>query len=213
MALTFNGKEVNNVKFNNADVNYVIKDGKLVWANPRIYLQSSYTQYINTNFLYKTTSSIEICSSSFYEGTLLGFDTENGQVAFAASANIMYYRIYAGGGSEVGGSARKRIYKLKSNIGYIDGIEVITGGTAVDSQLTTFLFARNINNSPQGRGSGKINWCKIYDNDAIVHNFVPVPTGLQIGDYIVPSNGMWDIVTQKFFGNRGTGEFSYGKDE
>lgn len=36
MALSFNGKEVNSVKFNNSDVNYVIKDGKLVWANPNL---------------------------------------------------------------------------------------------------------------------------------------------------------------------------------
>ena len=36
MSLNFNGKEVNKVKFNNAYVNYVIKDGKLVWANPNL---------------------------------------------------------------------------------------------------------------------------------------------------------------------------------
>ena len=201
------------VKLNALNGDYIISDGKLVWANPNLYLFSSYTQYIKTNFLYKTTSSIEICSSSFNGGSLFGFDTENGQVTFADADNIMYYRIYAGAGIAVGSSARKRIYKLKSNIGYIDGVKVVTGGTAVDSQLTTYLFARNINNAPQVRGNGKINWCKIYDNDAIVHNFVPVPTGLQIGDYAVPSNGMFDIVTQQFFGNSGTGEFSYGRDE
>ena len=201
------------VKLNALNWDYIISDGKLVLANPNLYLFSSGTQYINTTFLYKTTSSIEICSSSFNDGSLFGFYTENGQVAFAAADNIMYYRIYAGVGTSVGSSGTKRIYKLKSNIGYIDGVKVVTGGTAVDSKLTTYLFARNINNSPQVHGYGKINWCKIYDNDAIVHNFVPVPTGLQIGDYTVPSNGMWDIVTQQFFGNSGTGKFSYGRDE
>ena len=58
-----------------------------------------------------------------------------------------------------------------------------------------------------------INTLKILENEKLVYHFVPVPTGLQIGDYTVPSNGMWDIVTQQFFGNSGTGEFSYGRDE
>ena len=43
--------------------------------------------------------------------------------------------------------------------------------------------------------------------------FVPVPIGLKIGDFVVPENGMWDIVEQKFYGNMGTGEFIYGVDE
>ena len=54
---------------------------------------------------------------------------------------------------------------------------------------------------------------KIYEDDTLVRHFVPVPCGLQIGDYVVPSNGMWDIVEQKFYGNMGTGDFVYGIDE
>ena len=41
---------------------------------------------------------------------------------------------------------------------------------------------------------------------------MPVPRGLQVGDFIVPENGMWDIVEQKFYGNMGSGEFIYGVD-
>ena len=54
---------------------------------------------------------------------------------------------------------------------------------------------------------------KIYENDTLVRHFVPVPCGLQIGDFVVPSNGMWDIVEQKFYGNMGSGDFIYGVDE
>ena len=53
---------------------------------------------------------------------------------------------------------------------------------------------------------------KIWDNDILVRHFVPVPCGLKIGDFVVPENGMWDIVEQKFYGNSGTGEFIYGVD-
>ena len=54
---------------------------------------------------------------------------------------------------------------------------------------------------------------KIYEDDVLVRHFVPVPCGLQIGDFVVPSNGMWDIVEQKFYGNMGSGDFIYGVDE
>ena len=53
---------------------------------------------------------------------------------------------------------------------------------------------------------------KIYEDDVLVRHFVPVPCGLKIGDFVVPENGMWDIVEQKFYGNMGTGEFIYGVD-
>ena len=48
-------------------------------------------------------------------------------------------------------------------------------------------------------------------SDVVMH-LVPVPAGLQIGDYTVPSNGMFDIVSQKFYGNSGKGEFEFGTD-
>ncbi|MBR1380784.1 MAG: hypothetical protein IJ560_04350 [Alphaproteobacteria bacterium] len=60
--------------------------------------------------------------------------------------------------------------------------------------------------------SPKIYYVYIYDNDELIRNMVPVPAGLRIGDYTVPSNGMWDMVEQKFYQNSGTGEFIYGRD-
>ena len=53
---------------------------------------------------------------------------------------------------------------------------------------------------------------KIYEDDVLVRHFVPVPCGLKIGGFVVPENGMWDIVEQKFYGNMGTGDFIYGVD-
>ena len=42
----------NNNKYYGWDADtYVIKDGRLVWANPNIYLQSSWTQYIDTKVI------------------------------------------------------------------------------------------------------------------------------------------------------------------
>lgn len=52
---------------------------------------------------------------------------------------------------------------------------------------------------------------KIYEDDVLIHDFLPVPAGLKIGNFTVPENGMWDIITQTFFGNAGTGDFIYGR--
>ena len=55
---------------------------------------------------------------------------------------------------------------------------------------------------------------QIWDNDVLVRDMVPVPACMRIGDFIVPENGMWDIVEQKFYGNaNSTGTIIYGRDE
>lgn len=59
---------------------------------------------------------------------------------------------------------------------------------------------------------GRIYDCKISKNNVLIQHLVPVPKGLVIGDFVVPENGMFDIVTQTFFGNQGTGTFTLGID-
>ena len=56
----------------------------------------------------------------------------------------------------------------------------------------------------------KIYYFKVYDKGKLVRNFVPIYKGAKIGDFVVPENGMWDIVEQKFYPNAGTGSFTYG---
>lgn len=63
-----------------------------------------------------------------------------------------------------------------------------------------------------GGGGAKFYYCKIWNNSNLVRHFVPVPAGLQIGSFTVPSNGMFDIVNQQFYSNQGSGTFTYGKD-
>lgn len=53
---------------------------------------------------------------------------------------------------------------------------------------------------------------RIYEDDILVHNFIPVPCGLKIGNFVVPENGMWDTIEKKFHGNMGSGTFIYGSD-
>jgi hypothetical protein len=46
---------------------------------------------------------------------------------------------------------------------------------------------------------------KIYDQDRLVRNLIPVAEGDQIYDYVMPANGLFDLVTEIFFGNSNKG--------
>ena len=60
---------------------------------------------------------------------------------------------------------------------------------------------------------GRLYYAKFFEDGVLIRHFVPVPSGLVIGNYTVPSNGMFDIVNQQFYANQGTGTFTIGKDE
>jgi len=45
-----------------------------------------------------------------------------------------------------------------------------------------------------------------------MRHFVPVPKDLVIGDFTVPSHGMFEIVEQRFYPNAGTGDFDIDRD-
>lgn len=55
--------------------------------------------------------------------------------------------------------------------------------------------------------AGGILWSlKIYDQDRLVRDLVPVAKGDQIYDYTMPEDGLFDLVTEIFFGNVNPGK-------
>ena len=98
--------------------------------------------------------------------------------------------------------------------GSVDEIEYYNRKTANDFTTpgTLHLFHVNQTNDLIMKHIMNIYYVKLYENNVLIRHFVPVPCGLVIGDFVVPENGMWDIVEQKFYGNMGTGEFIYGID-
>lgn len=55
------------------------------------------------------------------------------------------------------------------------------------------------------RFKGNISWFKIWDNDILVRDYIPVRTA-------DGSVGLWDLVEDKFYGNAGTGSFVAGPE-
>lgn len=52
-------------------------------------------------------------------------------------------------------------------------------------------------------------YVKIWDRDKLVRHLIPVAEGDQIYDFIAPANGMFDIVTETFYGNQNEGGTYY----
>lgn len=45
---------------------------------------------------------------------------------------------------------------------------------------------------------------KVYDRDRLVRDMIPVAKGDRIYDYVMPENGLFDLITEIFFGNSNT---------
>lgn len=222
-----------NINYENSgttsEANYLIVNDKLVWVNPKIYLQSSGTQYINTGIQYTNNMEFKanICptgamtdhyfSGHYYSGkrlfTIGGFYQNqliigcgNAQILPKYASNNIWYSYDV-------------FYTNSSSASYLNAL--IDGQTFTVSSQTIgnnvigsdiLIFARLTGGSVSSYLSCKSRSVQIYDNGTLVRNFVPVYAGLKIGTYTVPSNGMFDIVTQTFYGNSGSGTFTYGKD-
>lgn len=224
-----NGVTNDKYKLHALEGDYAIVDGRLVWANPNIYLQSSGTQRINTNFNANQDTQIKMKAStsniasnqSFFVGrnaakvnTFAAWVLKNGSITIFrndynttqtnTTLNITANTIYNIDFNKNKFYVNNTLYTITTYAAFQCTYPIIIGAstryTATDTNYGNYL-------------QGKIYNCQIYDNGTLVRHFVPVPTGMVIGDFIVPSNGMFDIVEQKFYPNKGTGTFTYGKDE
>lgn len=197
---------------------YKIVDGKLISANENIYLESTGTQWIDTgikanqNTILKCkVATIGSGNQSFFglvdNSNIYGIGQQaSGSLLFAQYYGSGSYRITAMAGND--GIARK--FEFIKNEFYIDG--VLIGSKTYKTFTTTNTIKLFTLEPTRTLGKDKGYYFEIYDDTVLIRKFVPVPTGLKIGDFIIPSNGMFDIVNQQFYENQGTGDFIINKD-
>lgn len=220
----------------------ISSDGKLLWANPDLYIASTGQPYIDTGYVCNITTKVECVFSPLTIDTdpptqtqLFGIGGKYGGTnAFiffywknATTDNDVWWPYI---GASLSGSVVSSGFSWEIGTKY----KVIMNGKADGPQELYYAndeLIKNINLNYSYAGSNanlflfrisgyegkettkkKIYSFKIYESDVLIHNFVPVPAGLQIGSFTVPSNGMFDIVEQKFYANQGTGEFEFGLD-
>lgn len=206
--------------------NYIIKDGRLTWANPNIYLQSTDNSdtYIDSGLKSQTFSKIECDFQRVSDGISCFF---GGRQAANNNETDWRYIIDSYRYKFVNGSTTYNAYNQASNFNkhkmvyengsvFLDGTEIISNIQQISFEGTRniYLFANNNNGAVQteAKKACKLYNVKFYVDGTLVRHFVPVPSGLVIGDFTCPSDGMFDIVEQQFYANASTGTFTYGKD-
>lgn len=199
---------------------------QLTSANPDIYLESSGTQYIDTGVKADNNTGLlikaSVCSNNYTDNLFVGSRNDSGDTRFSLDFDwsvggkmiIGYNAYYSTSFSSLGLSAGqdcvcslnfKNDRAAKVNNTLCKSLEDIT---LVSQTGSLYMFKWNYSSSYPY--TGKIYNLQISQGSSIIRHFVPVPAGLGIGNFTVPSNGMWDIVEQKFYPNLGTGNFTYG---
>ena len=219
------------VRYNDTDYyvsdvsDYVIVDNKLIAANCNIYLESTGTQWIDTLFLptekSKFISTLQLVGKinvSLFGCEATPLSNFNRVQFFVGTKAVYSFRMpdgRLGYDSAIDGHDKVFvIYDIKNKIFNIDNRYFINHDFVMpvfENSLTLYGQKYSVSSIRTLSQSKFYNFI-IYEDDVLVRHFVPVPRGLVIGDFVVPENGMWDIVEQKFYGNMGTGEFIYGVD-
>lgn len=181
------------------------------------YIKSTGTQYIDTGIKTNTTTSryeTKINPSSV-SGTMCIFGTRNNTTADQRAMNVFIidgtFRL-----DWLSGNGSYTVRNISSNTEYaisitrglatINNVNHTSGNTtSIDGSYTFYVGSLNNAGSVYQKGfSGKIYYSKLYNNNILVFDGVPC--------YRKSDNeiGMYDLVSNTFFTNAGTGKFTYG---
>lgn len=196
---------------------YIIRNGKLVWADPNVYLQSDGAQWIDTDFYAGSKPKVE---TSFQYTTsdqrgLMGFSADTACYWGLNWGNFQLDSTTIVDSPSATGKHLSTFSMDISDNSYTSKLNVDNGGIELNTIRAFNNLAYRLFALPNGEYSClcKIYFCKMYHDNVLQRHLVPVPAGLQIGNFTVPSNGMFDMVTQTFFSNAGSGNFTIGRDE
>lgn len=191
------------------------------------YLESTGTQWIDTGYVPNNNTTLDVdyqltqIPNSTYLQRIIGSRNGTKDRAFVVAftdggTNASYLDVCA---TYTNSSATT--YFKTSNYGntsryhlIIDNNCFIFNGTIASTYSNkaiftcpgnAYLFAYNYkNNQAYGNTWAKIYSCKIYESEVLIRDFVPCEYN---GQY-----GMWDLVENKFYGNKGTGTFKVGPE-
>lgn len=184
------------------------------------YLESSGTQYINTEIVPKSTTRI-VSDFSFVElpsGSLAASGWVNGggkQFWFGVGSDGKFKAAVTGNSTSsstgVAADTGRHSFDISTSTLEFDGTEFANQGSAFTDEAsgnTLYLFAGHVTWSPYVAYQTKMRLysCQIYDGASLVRDFVPVR---RVSDSTL---GFYDCVAGSFFVNAGSGSFSAGSE-
>ena len=182
-------------------------------GTPIEYIQSSGTQYIDSNFIPKaTTRTIMKAEPTAWSAWSAFFGTRNESTPTASKAYIAAIPTATSYRSDYFGSSLTaetptviqitNIDKNK-NICSFNNIMITNTSSTVNATANMFLLALNDVGTAKYFLSAKLYSCQIYDGNTLVRDFIPIKTTANI-------YGLWDKVNKVFYKNAGTGTFTGG---
>ena len=186
------------------------------------YIQSSGTQYINTNFKPNGQSRIIMdCAPTSISSTFCFYCARSAPSATVSDTNTLffasnayredYYGQSASTSGYYGANTRIVIDNNKGNI-KIGNYSISNSPVSTLSPMPWILMASAKNSgsavdtsSLGNYASMKLYSCKIYNNGTLVRNLVPAKNS---GGTI----GLYDLVNSAFYTNAGSGTFTAGAD-
>lgn len=188
----------------------ITSDGRLE------YIETGGAQYINTDFTPNANTRIvmdcemlEFGTNCYYGAASLSSGaSSHAQTNTVVIINGTSTRCdwYGTSVSWAGVAKGRQVLDKNKNITSINGVVVITNPASSNScAYPMYLFARNIANSTVDLYSKmRLYSCKIYDNGVLVRDYIPFRYNNEVG--------LWDRVSNTFYGNSGSGVFTAGPD-
>ncbi len=182
------------------------------------YIESTGTQYIDTNYVPNTNTAIEIqyqitALDNSEEQSIFAIGTTADSVnkySFSYNNSNLYFRFsnceITNADSTYLNINKTTIYLDRTNVKYNDTtIANFDGELSLPSDLasTLYLFAKQSDGSVGNYFVGKIYKCIIKENDSIIRNLVPC---YRNSDNVA---GLYDTTNNVFYTNSGAGNFSY----
>ena len=170
------------------------------------YIESTGTQYIDTGVYLTGNSRVKIKGQKLNTSRgnrLFGVDKVNEYFRFGSSGQDKYLPGYYNVRGAIDISFTSDIFELdfNKNIITLNNVEIFnTTYNNFTCSLSALLFSVN-SSTITDNFIGRIYYCKLYDNNRLVRNFIPVY------DTETQKYGMWESVQGKFYGNDGTGDF------
>lgn len=185
-------------------------------GTPIEYIQSSGTQYINSNFIPKATTrtimkaepmswSTQSTWSAFFGTRNATSPTASQAYNAAILAATLYRSDYFGSSLTAETPTVMQITNIdkNKNICSFNNIMITNTSSTVNATTNMFLLALNDVGTAKYFLSAKLYSCQIYDGNILVRDFIPVKTTTNI-------YGLWDKINKVFYKNAGTGTFTGG---
>ena len=181
------------------------------------YIESTGNQCINTGVkpTSETVCRIKVNMTKINSHTTVGNSTGRESDSFRFfNANGLIYLDY-GSGSQGGNRIYGGSWPAGQTVNFefgnryvkdLDTDEILISNTAVGAFSKSYTIYLMDNKVTSGKGSGKVYYLQIINAGILVRDYLPC---------INPSGavGMYDLVSQKFYGNAGTGTFVAGYKE